>query len=102
MDDEKNDEKRNDVHVLQRYLTPTALRIQKSPIRLIMQRAAKIEGNVAKLGGGQPQSKMFPLRDNTKLIVPVKTFTGELKNIAARIDTPSMLNYVRKNRYIST
>ena len=44
--------------VLEKYLTPTALRIRKSPIRLIMQRAAKIEGEVTKFGGGQPQSSL--------------------------------------------
>ena len=43
---------------LEKHLTPTALRIRKSPIRLIMQRAAKIEGEVTKLGGGQPQSSL--------------------------------------------
>jgi len=80
-------------HVLQRYLTPTALRIRKSPIRLIMQRAAKIEGKVTKFGGGQPQSKLFPIDDNAQIRVPISTFDGGTKIVSAKIDTTMALNY---------
>ena len=75
--------------VLEKYLTPTALRIKKSPIRLIMQRAAKIEGDVTKLGGGQPQSSFFPIKHNTTISVPI--YEGKIAS--AKIDTTLALNY---------
>lgn len=45
---------------MEKRFSSVARKIRRSPIRLVMQQASGIEG-LAKLGGGQPQSELFPI-----------------------------------------